>query len=282
MCGDCARCHKDIKLILVYGDRELKFEFNFASKLEEEKIGFESFFVSSRVEQWLVSKYDLAFNQVHFHGDSAFFLVSSSSSFENLSLGNAVLERKESDNSSLYFDSVELFKQFIRASTGNEHSSFSKTAQTQTEQIDCSSAEIVHFTLTRDDFKYILDSTFPEKLTLFLVKSNKCSATDSKIVSKVIASSKSIGVIFFSSVFENILFSFLNQIDILGIIFYVSTRKDEFVTEIISLISGLKCLSAYKYTSFESRFLSNRKILHFLMDSEEQHFSNSANSRHMI
>ena len=124
----------------------------------------------------------------------------------------------------------------------------------------CSTTEVIVVELVKQDFKVVIDARLPPVLRLVVLKPDSCPAWKPFAVSLVILC-KYLGVIAMPLLLQNMLFSALNQLDIIGLIYYIQPRDDTFLSEVIQVLSGLECDNSFQFSSRHASFTSNQSIL---------------------
>ena len=264
VCTHCDRCKQNILFSLVNADNVSMIQFNFASVMNDESLLAESFFISESVKNELTDKHGLSPETVKKSGENMFYLLEEDTDLYDIFLetSSVVFDSKETE--SISFNSLEKFENYLSTSTGESSHLFLKNSSENQDIKDCTSAKVIKIQIKNTRFKFVMNAAFPEQINILLIQPNSCPNESVSIISNLILSSKSVLIIFFWSILENILFSFLNQIDILGIIFYVYKYKDKVVDSMISKISRFECKKAYSYSCTTCSFESNQSILSML------------------
>lgn len=258
ICTQCERCKGEIFFNLINANKLSRIQFNFISVVNQKTVKGEFVFISESIINAFVKKYEISAEIPHKIGGNTFiYLLGKDTDLLDLVLEKSRVEFDE--NKSVNVASLETLEKFLDIDKTNQANNKLST-DSEKNQKKCTSAKVVKVQLQKSHFKFIMNRTFPDKIQIVLIKPNSCPK-ESVALSDFLFSSKSVCLIIFWSILENVVFSFLNQIDILGLVFYVWRQEDAVVSSIISKLSKFECLTTYSYGSNMNSFLSNKQVL---------------------
>ena len=268
VCPECTKCDRSVEysLLEVAGRSEVAFNFGFALA-SEVVVESKSFYISESLSDRISESYILVEDQSSKAGINHFCKTKSNSPLYignhrvNNTLQSSQVESIESVNEFVkYVDSI---MQPVIPQTRKPR----KTQHNTTENITsepastaCSTTEVIVIELTKHDFKFVIDARLPPVLRLVVLKPNNCPAWKPFAVS-LVSFGKYLGLITLPMLLQNVLFSALNQVDIIGLLYYVQPRDDTLLSEVIQVLSGLECDNSFQFSSKHASFTSNQSVL---------------------
>ena len=271
MCPECNKCDKQVEYRLIEVDGRSEITFNFGFMLAREAtVRSRSFYISKNTLDKIVKASSARPGEARQNAQNHYYVSRSDSP---LFIGNHRVVNTVSSAKPVELNSVEDFERHIGTVmkfTASAKMSMSRTSQPQpvpspqnSRDTACSSAEIVVIDLSRQDFKYVIDARLPPRLRLVVLGPDRCPSPGLSVV-RVLRLGKYFGLIALPSLFQNVLFSALNHVDVMGLVYYLQAQTDPFLANLIELLSQLSCENSLLLTSSRASFESNQRVLDWL------------------
>ena len=140
------------------------------------------------------------------------------------------------------------------------HRNISNSEKIKNLSTSCSGNILYFFELLPENIGVMIDGIINHKLQIYILHQKSCSIKEQIKGLSFYYYSKNLSLVIFSSILQNILFSMLNNLDVLSILYYFELKSDPQLKARISELSSVECQVQIFQGSLASKMNSNSQI----------------------